>query len=160
MYERHETIVTSTEGALFQIAYISDNASDSSPEQLSLMMEDIQLASKRNNTEDNISGALMFNQQCFAQILEGESEVIEATFERIQSDPRHHNVQVLEFGPIEQRSFPEWAMAFVGETQENSSEFNQLSLIHAKSSEDNQGLKLQRLLLQLVENSTSTLKAA
>ncbi len=160
VYERHETIVKSTEGALFQIAYISDNASDSSPEQLSLMMEDIQLASKRKNTEDNISGALMFNQQCFAQILEGESEVIEATFERIQSDPRHHNVQVLDFGPIEQRSFPEWAMAFVGETKENSSQFSQLSLIHAKSSEDNQGLKLQRLLLQLVENSTSTLKAA
>ena len=158
--ERHETIVKSTEGALFQIAYISDNASDSSPEQLSSMMEDIQLASKRNNTADNISGALMFNQQCFAQILEGESEVIETAFERIQNDPRHHNVQVLDFGPIEKRSFPEWAMAFVGETTENTREFDQLSLIQAKSSEDNQGLKLQRLLLQLVENNTATLKAA
>lgn len=153
-------IEKSTEGALFQIAYISDNATSTAPEQLSLMMDSIQRSSKRNNTLDNISGALMFNQRCFAQILEGESDVIENAFERIQSDPRHQNVQVLDFGPIEQRSFPEWAMAFVGETNQNTEQFDQLSLICSSGGEDDQGLKLQKLLLQLVESNTSALKAA
>jgi hypothetical protein len=38
----------------------------------------------------------MFNQLCFAQILEGESQLIKRTFERIQTDPRHQNIQVLD----------------------------------------------------------------
>lgn len=147
-------------GGLFQIAYISDNATGSTSEELSKIMQSIQLASKRNNTADNISGALMFNQQCFAQILEGDSKTIENTFERIQNDPRHQNVQVLDYGPIQDRSFPEWAMAFVGETNENTQQFSQLSFISNLGGEQNQGSKLQKIMLELVENTVPNSKAA
>ena len=71
-------------------------------------------ASRRNNARDGITGALMFNAGCFAQILEGPRAAVEATFERIQVDERHGDVLLLSFGPSPERGFPDWTMAFVG----------------------------------------------
>ena len=36
-------------------------------------------------------------------------------FERIQRDPRHGDVVVLESTTVNERAFPGWAMAFAGE---------------------------------------------
>ena len=47
-------------------------------------------------------------------ILEGPQEVVEAAFERIQCDDRHNDVILLEAGPINERAFPDWSMAFTG----------------------------------------------
>jgi EAL domain-containing protein (putative c-di-GMP-specific phosphodiesterase class I) len=150
----------SPESGLFQIAYISDNTTATSPEQLTLIMKSIQEASKKNNEADNISGALMFNQLCFAQILEGESHVIEKTFERIQCDPRHQNIQVLDYRSIETRSFPDWAMAFIGESVSNTNQFDQLSIIRGTSATDDRTARLQQVLLQSVYSNDASRKAA
>lgn len=148
------------DSGLFQIAYISDNSVASDTAELEAMIENIQADSSKNNTADNISGALMFNQLCFAQILEGESHIIENTFERIQNDPRHHNIQVLDYGPIKHRSFPDWAMAFVGETASNSEEFDKLALLSGSTGNTDRSKSLQQILLQLVERNSVSLKAA
>ena len=49
-----------------------------------------------------------------AQVLEGPREAVERTFERIQRDRRHADVNALEFAPVGRRGFPSWSMAFVG----------------------------------------------
>ncbi len=72
-------------------------------------------ASRRNNAGDGITGGLFYSDGCFAQVLEGPADAIEATFERIQCDERHGEVTVLQSGPITARDFPEWSMAFAGE---------------------------------------------
>ena len=148
------------ETGLFQIAYISDNAATTTAMQLNKIMNSIQKDSKNNNTADNISGALMFNQNCFAQILEGESHAIEKTFERIQNDPRHQNIQVLDYGPIESRSFPEWAMAFIGESDSNTEHFDQLAVVSGSTASEERTAKLQHLLLRVVEDNSIGQKAA
>jgi hypothetical protein len=62
----------------------------------------------------DVTGALMFNAGCFAQVLEGPRPAIEAIFERIQQDERHGEVSLLAFDPAPARAFAQWSMGFVG----------------------------------------------
>ena len=59
-----------------------------------------------------VTGALLFNEDLFAQVLEGPLEAVEQIFEQIQRDQRHSDVTILESGPAVERDFPEWSMAF------------------------------------------------
>lgn len=77
-------------------------------------VDDILSKSRENNARDGITGALMFNSGCFAQVLEGPLDKVEEAFERIQQDERHGDVSLLAMEPIASRSFPNWAMGFVG----------------------------------------------
>ena len=65
---------------------------------------------------DNVTGALLFTNAGFEQVLEGPREVVERTFERIVADRRHADVTVLSFTPTPRRSFPDWPMAFCGQS--------------------------------------------
>jgi hypothetical protein len=69
-----------------------------------------------HNKADNLTGALMYTGAGFAQVLEGPREVVECTFERIAADSRHADVTVLSFTPTQRRSFPEWPLAFCGQS--------------------------------------------
>lgn len=68
---------------------------------------------RRNNAERDVTGALVYLRGRFAQVLEGRAEVVEPLFERIRVDPRHVGVRVVSHRPVEQRSFPEWTMAYL-----------------------------------------------
>lgn len=68
------------------------------------------------NAHLRISGALLFNDGCFAQILEGEAEDLTWLFAAISADPRHCNVTLLHRGPATEREFGDFAMHYV-ETQ-------------------------------------------
>ncbi len=70
--------------------------------------------SRSNNAADSIGGALLFSDDCFAQVLEGSSEALGRAFERIQRDMRHGDVVVLQSSPAERRHFPYWSMAYAG----------------------------------------------
>ncbi|HKI69562.1 MAG TPA: BLUF domain-containing protein [Verrucomicrobiae bacterium] len=64
------------------------------------------------NKRAGITGLLLFRDGCFMQVLEGEEQTVKALFTKIRHDPRHHNVISLLQEPIEERSFPNSAMAF------------------------------------------------
>lgn len=64
------------------------------------------------NHARNVSGMLLYMEGCFFQVLEGSREVIEALFEKISKDERHHHVMKLIVEPIEERSFANWSMGF------------------------------------------------
>lgn len=70
--------------------------------------------SQRNNARAGVTGALIFNNGFFGQVLEGPEEAVDATFERIQADPRHRDVTVLGVKPVVERAFGDWSMGFVG----------------------------------------------
>jgi len=70
---------------------------------------------RQRNEADNLTGALLYTASGFAQVLEGDRDVVERTFERISRDPRHADVTALSFTPTERRSFPDWSMAFSGQ---------------------------------------------
>jgi hypothetical protein len=69
---------------------------------------------RHNNRQLGITGALLFTEVYFAQILEGPLGAVETLFERIQCDRRHSDVTVLSFHPVASRRFAGWSMAYAG----------------------------------------------
>jgi hypothetical protein len=69
---------------------------------------------RANNRERGLSGGLIFTENHFAQVLEGESDVLDGMLRELERDPRHKNLTVVERHPIEQRQFSNWAMAYSG----------------------------------------------
>ncbi len=64
------------------------------------------------NEQDEITGFLLYADESFLQILEGEEAVLGATYERIVKDPRHTGVRLLQRSPISRRRFGQWTMGF------------------------------------------------
>jgi hypothetical protein len=64
------------------------------------------------NEQNHITGVLVYGQQQFMQLIEGEEAVIAELYERIARDPRHQNVFKLADKAIAARSFSQWSMAF------------------------------------------------
>jgi len=69
-------------------------------------------ASRRHNTRNNITGMLLFGDGAFLQVLEGDPITVEATYRRIEADPRHHGIIIVEDTQIDERDFGPWSMAF------------------------------------------------
>ena len=63
-----------------------------------------------NNKRDQITGALICRSDLYLQYLEGPTESIDETFNKIKHDDRHVEVKVLKEGVHAQRLFPKWAM--------------------------------------------------
>jgi Sensors of blue-light using FAD len=59
-----------------------------------------------------ITGHLLYTEEVFVQCIEGTPAAIAALWESLQRDPRHHDIEVLARGPLEQRRFSDWTMAF------------------------------------------------
>lgn len=94
--------------AILLLAYISDAARVYSEQE----MEDLLRVCRKNNKELNVSGMLLYAENKFLQILEGNPEVVHALYEKIEQDSRHHNVTIMDTDLIEERSFDEWSMGF------------------------------------------------
>jgi hypothetical protein len=77
-------------------------------------LRDILAAALRNNPRTGVTGALMFTSCCFVQVLEGPRAAIERLFQTIKGDERHDGAALLSVGPVAERAFPHWSMAFVG----------------------------------------------
>ena len=101
---------------LYRLVYTSRNLLDGGEEEQKAAIAGLLAVSKRNNARVGVTGALLFNGGSFAQVLEGSRAAVEATFERIQRDPRHSDVSVLQCEPVAARGFPNWSMGFVGDS--------------------------------------------
>lgn len=99
---------------MIRLAYFSRNVIAWPALELSQELNFILTTAQRLNSQADITGALIFNRGAFGQILEGPEQAVEETFERIQLDPRHDDVRLLEVRPIEERSFASWSMGFCG----------------------------------------------
>ena len=69
---------------------------------------------RANNRAADITGVLLYAEHSFIQVLEGAPDALDATFARIQNDPRHKNVLTLVREPIETRSFSRWTLGYRG----------------------------------------------
>jgi AcrR family transcriptional regulator len=67
---------------------------------------------REKNTRLGITGMLAHRDDNCIGIIEGDDDVVRERFEQVQADPRHTNVRVLLDEPVQQRSFPDWSMAF------------------------------------------------
>lgn len=95
------------------LAYFSRNVSGQTGE-MPVALDHILEASRRNNAEQGITGALLYTDGWFAQVIEGPGSAVETVFEWIVLDDRHTDIRVLYLKAIEERSFASWSMAFAG----------------------------------------------
>lgn len=93
---------------MFQLVYISIASADFHVS----MMPEILAASRRNNARRDITGALVFANGSFLQVLEGEEEAVESLYKMIERDRRHSWTTRLYSNKISQRCFPDWAMGW------------------------------------------------
>jgi hypothetical protein len=66
----------------------------------------------KNNKADGITGMLLYCQGNFMQVLEGDEEAVQRTYDRISKDSRHHNIIEVIREPIQEREFADWSMGF------------------------------------------------
>ena len=64
------------------------------------------------NTKNNITGCLLYHNNEFIQILEGEKKIVKDLYDRINRDKRHFNSLLLAEGEKDERTFNNWSMAF------------------------------------------------
>jgi hypothetical protein len=99
---------------LYQIVYGSyARRAFTRPELASLLN-----AARTRNRMTGITGLLLYHDENFLQVLEGEEVAVESAYERIRRDPRHAGVMVLHRGPVEARQFQDWTMAYLAPTAE------------------------------------------
>ncbi len=135
---------------LYKIVYCSRNYIESGGAEHDGELLQILGTARANNGRQGITGALLFNSGFFAQVLEGPRASIERVFERIQQDPRHGEVTVLESGTAQERSFPEWSMAHVRLPSESEATGVAATLNQALVNPDGAGEEVLDLLRSLV----------
>ena len=75
-------------------------------------LQDLLRLSSEANSRFNVTGMLIYLTENFIQLIEGSKADIEQLYLNIKQDKRHFRVTTLREGPIDQRFFPDWAMAF------------------------------------------------
>lgn len=75
-------------------------------------LEAILAQSRAWNTAHGLTGVLLHSQGNLLQVLEGPEDEVRAIFARIARDARHTVVTKLADGPLAQRHFGQWSMAF------------------------------------------------
>jgi Sensors of blue-light using FAD len=95
---------------LVELSYLSEAVSDMSFLGLMRLLE----SARTFNQNNGITGILLYDNQQFGQIIEGERASVMKAWRRIQDDKRHHRIELLEIREISERSFPEWLLRFYG----------------------------------------------
>jgi len=108
---------------IYRLVYYSRNTIVGDAGKLTAEITSILAKSQANNERVGVTGALMFNSGCFAQVLEGSRLAVEEVFERIQQDDRHGEVSLLAFEPSPSRAFENWSMGFVGASVADSARY-------------------------------------
>ncbi|MEP7296552.1 MAG: BLUF domain-containing protein [Burkholderiales bacterium] len=62
------------------------------------VVNDIVSVSRRTNAQRDITGALVFDGECFGQLIEGRKPDVIALMQRIETDPRHTDIRLLFSG--------------------------------------------------------------
>jgi hypothetical protein len=91
---------------LSQLVYVSTRKSNCTDVEIQKILN----SCKKNNPSLEITGVLLYSDTKFIQLVEGNSKVITALYDKIKGDNRHSNTMMISYGPIKDRAFPSWHM--------------------------------------------------
>ena len=98
---------------LYELVYVSAATREMSPSDLT----DILDQSREKNDRLHITGLLVYHQSEFMQLLEGSKAEIFSLYETICKDERNQQNRLMWDGPIAQKSFEDWSMAFLAPSE-------------------------------------------
>ncbi len=146
---------------LTRLVYYSENQLDPAQGSVVAQLAKILSASNRNNKPKNITGALVFDDLWFLQVLEGDRQDVWHTFERIKDDERHSRVTLAEMCDVQERIFGNWWMGLATKSKSTEAAFAPF-LMDGRVQPDK--LSAQQILALTIEVSklglTRELKAA
>lgn len=64
------------------------------------------------NASHQVTGILLYGNEQFLQVLEGEEQTLRSLYDHIRQDPRHRDVTTFADKEIPTRAFNDWHMAF------------------------------------------------
>ncbi len=108
---------------LIHIVYVSFSKKSLSEDEIFKLLTEV----RAKNKARDVTGLLLYNNEAFIQVIEGEKGTIHNLFEIIKKDTRHENVVKLLEEPIESRAFPDWSMGFQKITKKETSEIKGFS---------------------------------
>lgn len=101
-----------------RILYTSRASTDLPSDEVFRIIE----TSARNNPARNVTGVLIFHQDRFLQLVEGERPALDELLDVLKRDPRHHDLTVHYREPALKRCFPNWRMRRLGASAEGIEE--------------------------------------
>ncbi len=93
---------------IIELLVTSKAKKDITPAEISDILE----TSYKFNTENDITGCLLYHNGEFIHLLEGEQKKVQELYSKVVFDNRHTDVSKLIQNPIEKRYFSSWTMAF------------------------------------------------
>lgn len=102
------------------LIYVSSATIHFSDEDLKILLKN----SRESNASIGVTGMLLYADDNFIQVIEGEEAELNVLYAKITSDPRHRSFSILMRGEIKERNFPDWSMGFKKVSKE---EFSQVA---------------------------------
>ncbi|MTW21003.1 ABC transporter substrate-binding protein [Allochromatium palmeri] len=93
---------------LYSLLYVSQASQPMTEAGLRALLHE----SREFNRAQGITGFLLYFNESFMQILEGQRSRVQAVLERIRRDPRHQNLHIVFEDGIDKRLFVDWSMGF------------------------------------------------
>ncbi len=93
---------------MYHLVYISHTSRPLYEDDLLEILSNSRLQNKKNE----ITGMLLYLNEKFIQVLEGEYDAVMEVYEKIKEDPRHQKISVLLEGNTANRVFKDWSMGF------------------------------------------------
>lgn len=100
---------------LVRLLYASRAVTSIAPDEMLAILRQ----SKANNPAQGITGVLCCSDSIYLQVLEGGRSAVNRLYNRIATDPRHKDVELLSYEQIGERRFAGWSMGQVNLTRLN-----------------------------------------
>jgi len=82
-------------------------------------LDSILAQSRANNSARGVTGLLCLADGAFAQVLEGGRTEVSRLMAAIMRDPRHDNIEIIQFEEIAERRFGAWTMGKIDASSVN-----------------------------------------
>ncbi len=93
---------------MIQLSYISSATHPMSTQEILGLLRQC----REHNAANGVTGMMLYGNNTFLQVLEGEEKIIDDLLAQIRRDSRHANLQILNRTPIQHRQYAEWSMGF------------------------------------------------
>ena len=100
---------------LTRLIYASKVAPQTKGEDIQQIMD----TAKKNNQSRGLSGALIYSNKYFLQVLEGGRTEVNKLYQKILQDERHIDPILIDYSAIDSRSYDQWSMRLFLETNIN-----------------------------------------
>lgn len=94
---------------LVELIYFSHSINTLTQQDFQYLLQGAQ----EKNARMDITGAIIYGQGVFLQLIEGPRDNINRLFQSISHDARHYDVSLISFKTVENRHFAHWSMNYL-----------------------------------------------